>query len=308
MTGNKTKLQEFLHYFRHNWGLYLLVLPVIVYFAIFLYWPMYGVLIAFKDFVPSAGIWGSEWVGFHHFTRFFTSLYFSRTLVNTLSISLLTLLFGFPAPILLAIMLNEVRVRWFKNTLQTITYAPHFISTVVMCGMITMFLSPTSGMFNMIREAMGLEAIGFLQNPKYFRTIYVVSEVWQHTGWSSIIYIAALSGIDPTMYEAADVDGATKMQKIWFITLPALVPTIVIMLILNCGSIMSVGFDKAFLLQNDLNRETSEIISTYVYRIGLTGGQYSFSAAVGLFNNVVNCILLIIVNTICSKLGETSLW
>lgn len=308
MGKSKDRLRSFGRYFSQNWGLYLLILPVLVYFVIFLYWPLYGVIIAFKDFVPSAGIWGSEWVGLKHFERFFTSIYFERTLTNTLSLSLLTLLFSFPAPILLAIMLNEVQVPWIKKGMQTITYAPHFISTVVMCGMITMFLHPTTGMFNIVRGMMGMDAVAFLSEPEYFRAIYVISEVWQHTGWSSIIYIAALSGIDPTMYEAADVDGATKLKKIWYITLPSLIPTIVILLILNCGSIMSVGFDKPFLLQNALNRETSEIISTYVYRIGLTRGQYSFSSAVGLFNNVVNCVLLMLVNTICSKLNETSLW
>ena len=293
---------------KNNWDLYLLILPVLIYFIIFCYWPMYGVLIAFKDFNPVQGVMGSPWVGFKHFINFFKSPYFLQLLSNTLGISIYQLIVGFPAPIILALMMNEIGNKFFKKSAQTITYAPHFISTVVMVGMLTVFLAPDTGLINLIIKAFGGESIPFLIRPEWFKTIYVFSDIWQSTGWSSIIYMAALSNIDQEMYEAATVDGANKWAKLRYITLPCLIPTAIILLILNVGSLMGVGFEKVFLMQNDLNMEASDVISTYVYRRGIQGAQYSFSAAVGLFNSVVNSILLVTVNKICKKAGETSLW
>lgn len=283
-------------------------LPVLVYFAVFCYWPMYGIQIAFKNFKGTLGIWGSPWVGFEHFLRFFNSSYFGEIIWNTLSISFYSLLVCFPLPIILALMLNEVRVERFKKTVQTITYAPHFISTVVMCGMILLFLSPSGGFFNQVRTAFGLDPINFMYEGKYFKTIYVLSGAWQGTGYGSIIYLSALAGVDQEQHEAAVIDGATRLQRIWHINLPGILPTICIMLIMQCGSLMSVGFEKVFLLMNDLNRSSAEVISTYVYKIGLQQRQYSFSTAIGLFNSVVNFVLLLTVNTITKRLNQSSLF
>lgn len=293
---------------RRHWQLYLLITPVIGYFAVFHYWPMYGVQIAFKDFIATKGIWGSPWVGFKHFERFFDSYFFWRLIGNTLGISLYELAVGFPVPILLALMINEVRLKGYRKFVQTVTYAPHFLSTVVIVGMLLMFLSPTSGLVNLAIQAFGGEPISFMTEPGWFKTIYVFSGVWQQMGWSSIIYLAALAGIDPQLHEAAKVDGATRLQRIWHVNLPGIRPTIVILLILNFGSLMGVGFEKVFLMQNSLNMEGSDVISTYVYRSGILGAQYSFSAAVGLFNSVVNFILLITVNRIARKVNQVSLW
>lgn len=294
--------------FRKNWDLYLLLAPVVAYFLIFEYFPMYGVQIAFKNFVASKGIWGSSWIGFDHFERFFKGFYFWRLIKNTLGISLYSLIVGFPIPLLLALMINEVRHVWFKRFIQTITYAPHFLSTVVMVGLILMFLNPQTGMVNHIITWFGGEPIKFMTDPAWFKTIYVFSGVWQNMGWSSIIYLAALAGIDPTLHEAARVDGASRLQRIWHINLPGILPTVVILLILNVGHIMGVGFEKIYLMQNDLNKESSEVIATYVYTSGILQSQYSFSAAVGLFNSVINFILLVTVNQIARKLNDTSLW
>lgn len=283
-------------------------LPVLVFFAVFHYAPMYGVQIAFKDYSAARGILGSEWVGLKHFLRFFRSYNFGETIWNTISISVYSLLVGFPVPILLALMLNEVRTRWFKRTVQTVTYAPYFISTVVMAGMITLFLSPSAGIFNQIRRSMGLEAVNYMFEARYFKTIYVISGVWQNAGWGSIIYLSALGGVDPALHEAAMIDGASRIKRIWHINLPAILPTISIMLIMNCGSLMSVGFEKIFLLMNDLNRSSAEVISTYVYKTGLQQSQYSFSAAIGLFNSIINFILLFTVNTIVKKMDQATLF
>lgn len=303
-----SKLSRFLKPFRKNWELYVIISPVILYYIIFEYFPMYGVQIAFKNFIATKGIWGSPWVGFRHFERFFDSYYFWRLIKNTLGISLYQLAVGFPAPIILALMINEVRMKYFRKFVQTVTYAPHFLSTVVLVGMLLMFLSPQSGLVNQIIVFFGGEPIAFMSEPKWFKTIYVLSGVWQQMGWSSIIYLAALAGIDPQLHEAAKVDGATRLQRIWHVNLPGILPTIVILLILNVGSIMGVGFEKVFLMQNSLNMEASDVIATYVYRSGILGAQYSFSAAVGLFNAVINFILLVLVNFTARKLNETSLW
>ncbi|AEE97141.1 MAG: putative aldouronate transport system permease protein [Clostridiales bacterium] len=297
-----------MRYAIRNYDLYIMLIPAILYFLIFHYLPMYGVQLAFKDFVATKGIWGSPWVGFKHFERFFNGYNFGRLMANTLGISLYSLAVGFPIPIILAIMMNELRNGVIKNTVQTITYAPHFLSTVVVAGMIISFLSPSNGIVNKLIVALGGQPIYFMIEPAWFKTIYVLSDVWQHMGWNSIIYMAALAGIDPELHEAAIVDGASRMKRIWHIDLPGIMPTVVILLILNVGSIMNVGFEKVFLLQNNLNMPASDVISTYVYRMGILGAQYSFSTAVGLFNSVINFILLIIVNTISRRVNDVSLW
>jgi len=302
--GGKGALKKILR----NYELYIFILPALFYFLIFHYGPMYGIQIAFKNFIPTKGIWGSPWVGLKHFRNFFDSYYFSVLIKNTIGISLYSLVAGFPIPILLALMLNEVKNNKFKKLVQNITYAPHFISTVVMAGMIVAFLSPSNGVVNGVIKLLGGEPIAFMTRSDMFKSIYVWSGVWQGAGWGSIIYLATLSGIDKQLHEAAIVDGATRLQRIWYINVPGITPTMVIMLIMNCGSIMSVGFEKVFLLQNALNMEASDVISTYVYRIGLLNAQYSFSAAVGLFNSVINFVLLVTVNTISKRISETSLW
>lgn len=290
-----------------NWQLYVFLLPVLIFFFIFNYIPMYGVQIAFKDFIAVEGIWGSPWVGFEHFTRFFESYYFWRLLRNTLSLSIYELAL-FPLPIILALSLNELDNGKFKKWSQTITYAPHFISVVVLIGMVVIFLDPVSGLFNRVIEFFGGEAIHFLTSPRWFRHVYVWSGIWQSLGWSSIIYIAALSGINPELHEAATVDGATRLQRIRYINIPGILPTIVIMLILRIGSFMSVGFEKVLLLQNSLNASTSTVIQTFVYETGLLGGQYSFAAAVGLFDSIINITLLVIFNYLARKTTDNSLW
>ncbi len=293
---------------KQNWELYLLILPVLLYFIIFHYWPMYGVQIAFKDFMASKGISGSPWVGFKYFERFFKSYYFGRLIRNTLGINLYQLSVAFPIPIILALMMNEVKNNKFKRTVQTVTYAPHFISTVVLVGMVVSFLLPSTGIVNMFIKALGFQPISFMTEPKWFKTIYVFSGIWQNMGWNSIIYMAALAGVAPELHEAAIVDGASRTQRIWHINIPGILPTIIIMFIMETGKIMNVGFEKAFLMQNDLNISSSDVISTFVYRSGILGAQYSFSTAVGLFNSVINFIMLILVNSISRRLSETSLW
>jgi putative aldouronate transport system permease protein len=291
-----------------GYQLYLLFLPTLLYVLVFLYGPMYGVLIAFKSFRPHLGILGSPWVGFRHFVRFFNMPTFWTIIGNTIGLSLYHLAAGFPIPILLAIGLNISRNRKFKKTVQTITYAPHFISTVVMVGMLSVFLSPRYGLVNHAIAFLGGERIFFLGEPEMFQSLYVWSGVWQDAGWGTIIYLAALSGIDTSLHEAAIVDGATLRQRVWHIDLPGILPTIVILLVLNLGRVMSVGFEKAYLMQNALNIDRSEIIATYVYKVGLLDAQYSFSASVGLFNSAVNFVLLLTVNRIAKLLGQGGLW
>ena len=295
---------------KKNRQLFLMLLVPVTYILIFHYVPMYGAQIAFKNFLAMKGIWGSPWVGLQHFENLFSSYQFTRILRNTLVISLYSLLAGFPVPIILALSLhNNAHVR-LKKAVQMTTYAPHFISTVVMVGIILQFLSAKTGVANRIIEAFGGEAIVFLAEPGYFSSIYVWTEIWQHAGWGTIIYLAALSAIDPTLYEAAIVDGANKVRRILHIDLPGLAPTIVILLILDVGKIMSLGFEKVFLLQNTVNLEASEIIATYVYKVGLAGSipRYSYGAAVGLFNAVINFFLLVSVNQVARRVSSTSLW
>lgn len=291
-----------------NWQLYIFILPAFLYFLIFHYIPMYGVQIAFKDFIPSLGIWGSEWVGFEHFIRFFESYYFWDLIKNTLGISVYELIVGFPLPIILALAINEAKDGLYKRTVQTVTYAPHFISIVVMTGMVIAFLAPTTGIINHAIQVLGFEPISFMTDPKWFKTVYVFSGVWQNAGWGTIIYLAALAGVDTQQHEAAIVDGASRLQRIWYINIPGIFPTMVILLILNVGNMLAIGFEKILLLQNPLNLESSNVIATFVYQAGLLDGQYSFASAVGLFNAVINAILLISVNQIAKKTSETSLW
>lgn len=268
---------------------------------------MYGVIIAFKDFTPADGILGSPWVGFKHFIQYFNSYQFGLTIRNTIVISLYTILVTFPLPIALALMCNQIRSKWFKKFFQVSTYLPHFISTVVMCGMLILFLSPSTGIIAKLVGILGFELPNLMGSASAFPSIYVWSEAWQHVGWDSILYIATLSAVDPTLYEAATMDGASKWKKMIHIDVPALLPTATIMFILRMGSVMSVGFEKIYLLQNTLNSSTSEIISTYVYKMGLISNQYSLSSAIGLFNNVINLALLLLVNQISKKLSDTSL-
>ncbi len=300
--------ERFVRNLKKYWQYYILLLPALAYFLIFCYGPMYGAQIAFRNFNAKDGITGSPWVGFDHFIRFFRSPYFGTLLRNTFVISLYGLVAGFPLPIILALSLNELQNQKVKKFAQTVTYAPYFISMVVMCGMLISFLSPSTGIINKAIVALGGEPIPFLSEASLFPSIYVWSGVWQGTGWGSVIYFAALSGVDPQLLEAATLDGATRLQKIWYINIPTLLPTIVIMLIMNCGNLLSVGYEKAFLLQNALNLDTSEVISTYVYKTGLVNAQYSFSTAIGLFNSVVNLILLVTVNMISRKISDNSLW
>lgn len=287
--------------------LYLMVLPVIAYYIVFHYAPLYGATIAFKNFSPSKGIMGSPWVGFKHFKSFLTSFYFWRVFRNTLMINILELIFAFPAPIILALLLNEIKNSVFKRTIQTITYMPHFISLVVVCGMIVDFTA-SEGVINSIITSLGGQKILFLQKPEYFRGIYVASGIWQGIGWGSIIYLAALSSIDPSLYEAAIIDGAGRFRQLLHVTLPGIAPTIVILLILNLGKMMNVGFEKIILLYNPATYETADVISSFVYRRGLREANWSFGSAVGLLNSVINLALITASNKISRKLNETSLW
>jgi len=288
--------------------LLLLAAPVLIYFVVFHYVPMYGIIIAFKQFRPVDGIMGSAWVGIQNFQQFFDSIYFWRLLRNTLLISLYSLFWGFPAPILFALLLNELRGRLFKRTVQTISYLPHFISIVVIAGMIVTFTNPLDGILNLALAKLGFAPIGFLNDPDWFRTIFVASGVWQSFGWGSIIYLAAIAGINPQLYEAAEMDGANRFKKVLHITLPGIVPTIVILFILNIGNLMDVGFEKVLLLYNPATYETADVIGTFVYRRGILNSDFSFAAAVNLFNNVINIMLLVSVNWISRKVSETSLW
>ena len=291
-----------------NYDLYLMILPALILLGIFAYAPMYGVQIAFKDFMPANGILGSEWVGLEHFLRFFSSFNFVRIMRNTIVLSLYSLIVNFPLTIVFAIMINEVRAKWFKKTIQMVSYAPYFISTVVLVGMIQVFFHQRTGLVNILLMKLGFEPATYLTSATAFPHLYIWSGLWQGIGYSAVIYIAALSGIDPQLHEAAIIDGAGKLHRIWYVDLPGIMPTATIMLILNMGHILNVGFEKVYLMQNPLNLETSQIISTHVYEVGIQGMEYSFSAAIGLFQSIANLILLIGVNTLCKKLSETSLF
>ena len=293
---------------KSNIPLYVLLFPSIILLIMFAYIPMFGLVIAFKDYSPANGIINSPWVGFKYFTQFFNSVQFGTTMMNTLKISIYSILVGFPLPILLALLCNQLRAGKFKKVFQVTTYLPHFISTMVMCGIIILFLSPNSGLIANIFKSLGWTMPNLLSKPDSFAGVYVWSDVWQHIGWDSIIYLAALSAIDPTYYEAATMDGASRMQKILNIDLPLLLPTAMILLILRAGSLLSIGFEKVLLLQNPLNLAGSEVISTYVYKVGMQNFQYSYSTAIGLFNTVVNLIILLSVNWFSKRYTKTGLF
>ena len=293
---------------KSNIPLYVLLFPSIILLIMFAYIPMFGLVIAFKDYSPANGILNSPWVGFKYFTQFFNSVQFGTTMMNTLKISIYSILVGFPLPILLALLCNQLRAGKFKKVFQVTTYLPHFISTMVMCGIIILFLSPNSGLIANIFKSLGWTMPNLLSKPDSFAGVYVWSDVWQHIGWDSIIYLAALSAIDPTYYEAATMDGASRMQKILNIDLPLLLPTAMILLILRAGSLLSIGFEKVLLLQNPLNLAGSEVISTYVYNVGMLNFQYSYSTAIGLFNTVVNLIILLSVNWFSKRYTKTGLF
>ena len=315
LTGNIQKKRSLgfrcskaLHRMLQDYQLYLLIAPTVAYFVIFHYLPMYGIQMAFQNFNPIRGFSGSKWVGLANFTKYVNGPYFSKTLVNTLLLSLYSMAASIPLAIIFALMLNAVPGRIFKKIVQTATYAPHFISVVVLVGMLKLFLSPNFGVVNLMLEKLGYERINFMQKSSYFRHLYVWSGIWQGLGWSTIIYLAALSGINPELHEAAIVDGASKVQRIWHIDLPGILPTIVTLLILSAGRVLSVGFEKVYLMQNNVNASTSEVISTYAYKIGIEQARYSFSATVSLFNSVINAAFLLIVNFISKKLTNSSLF
>lgn len=286
---------------------YLMAVPVLLYFLIFKYGPMYGAIIAFKDYNPSSGIMGSPWVGFKHFADFFSSTDFSRIVRNTLTISIGTLIFSFPVPIIFALLLNEIKSKAFSKVTQTITYLPHFISMVIICGMIKDF-TMQDGLITQLLAKFGMPAQNMLNNKDLFVPIYIISDIWQSFGWGSIVYLAALTGVDQSLYEAASIDGAGKFRQVWSITIPAIMPTIITMLILRVGGLVSVGHEKIILLYNPLTYEKADIISSYVYRRGLNDFAWSFSTAVGLTQSLVNCLLLLLTNYMSNKLAETSLW
>ncbi len=301
---------RFVRSLRKYWPYYVMLLPAVIYFIIFCYGPMYGVQIAFKDFKIKKGFGGSPWADpwFKYFTQFFESYYAWNIIRNTLILSVYSLLAGFPIPIILALSMDEMRMQKTKKVIQTITYAPNFISTVVMCGMIINFTSQTGGLINNAIRACGGEPIPFMYKENLFPHIYVWTGIWQSMGWSSVIYFAALSGINPQLLEAATLDGASRWQKIIHVKLPTILPIVVIQLILNAGSLLNVGYEKVYLLQNSLNLNTSEVISTYVYKRGMVDAQYSFSTAVGLAQSIVSFVMVFLVNALANKISETSLW
>jgi putative aldouronate transport system permease protein len=292
----------------NNYQLYLLVLPALTYIIIFNYIPMYGIQIAFKQFMPSKGIWGSPWIGLENIRRFFTSFQSQNVIWNTVYLNLLSLTLSFPIPITLALLLNQMPNQRFKKSVQTITYAPHFISMVVLVGMLSLFLAPNSGFINKIIAELGGKPQLFMGSPKWFRIVYVGSGIWQDTGWGMILYLATLSNVQPELYESSRIDGANHWQQIRYIDIPVLIPIIIVLIILRMGSLMSSGFEKIYLMQNNMNLRVSEVISTYTYKIGLLQMDYSYSTAVGLFNSIVNFILLFSVNLISNRVSKVGLW
>jgi putative aldouronate transport system permease protein len=295
-------------YLSRYWQLYALVLPAFVFVVIFNYWPLYGIQIAFKDFNAGLGFVGSKWVGFEHFIRFFQIPTFWTLIKNTVGISVYGLVAGFPIPIILAFMINEVRSRRFKKSVQMITYAPYFLSTIVTCGLLLLFLKKDTGVINAIVVALGGEAKDYIAQSKYFWSLYVWSDIWKGMGWGTIIYLAALSTVDQEIVEAAVIDGVNRIQKIFYVDWPVIVPTVIILLILSFGSLVGIGYEKILLLQTPLNMDASDVLSTYTYRQGILGGQYDYTTAIGLLNSLVNGFLLLGVNYIARKTSETSLF
>lgn len=305
----KANLRKKLYYeLKNNYDLYLMIAPMIVYYIIFYFWPLYGLQIAFRDYIPSLGFFSSPFVGLKHFQNFF-SLATSRKLIwNTLRISLTSLIFTFPIPIILALMLNSVNLKRLRKAVQTILYVPHFVSIVVVVGMLSVFLNSQVGVVNQLRAMMGLEKVDFMNSASHFIPVYIISGLWSSAGWNTIIYTGALTTVDTALYEAATIEGATKLQCIRYIEFPAIIPTISIMFILAVGNLMSVGWEKVFLMQAPLNLSVSEIISTYTYKTGILNGQFSYSSAIGFFNSVINVILLVIANKVSKKLTDTGIW
>lgn len=303
----ESRIQTIKADFRKNRTIYLLLIPVVLYYIMFHYIPMYGAVIAFQNFKPQRGILGSDFVGLMHFKNFFGSPFFGTVLMNTLRISFASIIFGFPAPIILALLLNELKLPRFAKVVQNITYMPHFISLVVICSLIREFTLDT-GIINYLLGFFGIESVSMLNFPQYFTPVYVISGIWQEIGWGSIIYLAALSGLDPALYEAATIDGANRFDQMLHVTIPGILPTIIIMLILKLGQVLSVGYEKIILLYNDNTKSVAEVISTYVYTKGLINLDWSFSSAVGLFNSIVNFLFLNITNYISRRLTDYSLW
>lgn len=301
---NKIRLKDL----RRDKVLIFMCIPAIVYYFIFKYIPMYGVLIAFQRYSPLTGIWGSEWVGFKWFLEFFKSFYFFRLIRNTFLLNIYQLFFGFPVPITFALLLNEIRNVYYKKVVQTVSYFPHFISTVIIVGLLFDFLNPDGGIVNKFIGLFGIEPISFMTQKEWFRTVFVASNIWKNFGWGSIVYLAALTSIDQQLYESATIDGASKLQQIFYINIPSLAPTIIILAILRIGRIMSIGFQKVILMYSPAIYETADVISTYVYRKGLLNANYSFGAAVGLFNAIINFCLIMVVNRISRKISQVSLW
>lgn len=293
---------------KKHYPLYLMLFPTVLYFVLWGYVPLYGIFMAFEDFSPRRGVLGSEWVGLQNFIDFFSGAYAWRVIRNTLVINLYNLIFGFPVPLLFALALNEIRNKIFKRTVQTITYMPYFISMVVLCGILVDFCAST-GVFGQIQTMLGVETPkNLLSDPKYFRSIYVISDIWQKMGWDSILFLSALSGVNPELYEAAQIDGAGRLKQIWHVSIPAILPTIAILLVLRVGGMMSLGFEKIILLYNGLTYETADVISSFVYRKGLIDNDFGYATAVGLFNSVINFALVIIANKISKELTDTGLW
>lgn len=306
--GTKPSFATTRHRMWQDRQLYIMIAIPLIFLFLFSYWPMYGVLIAFQKFSPTRGVFGSQWIGWANFQRFFSTPSATRTITNTFRLSLYSLIAGIPFPILLAILLNECRGLRYKKTIQMVTYAPYFISTVVMVAILFQLLDPRTGLINLFLSRLGIGPVDFMTNQSLFRSVYVWSGIWQGTGFNAIIYISALSAIDQELYEAARIDGANRLQKIWYIDLPGILPTFTIMFIMSCGSIMSVGFEKVYLMQNSANLAVSEVLSTYTYKMGLINLDYGYSSAVGLFNSVINTVFIVLVNFICRRTSETSLW
>ena len=307
--ATKTRTSGLRRILKKNYQFYLLVLPAVIFTFIFCYIPMYGAQIGFRDFQFGLGFLGSPWVGFKHFIRFFNEPDFWRLIKNTIIINLYFNGFSTLLELIFALMLNEVANQRFKKTVQMITYMPHFISTVAICGMVLLFLQRETGIINLLLiNLFGAEGYNFIADPKWFKTIYTLSGSWQHLGWGSIIFVAALSGVSQEMVEAATIDGVNRFQKIWYVDIPCILPTIVILTIMNLGNLLGGGFDKILLLQNPLNLESSDVIATFIYRLGINNAQFSYSTAIGLFNSAINIILLVSFNKLASRLTETSLW
>lgn len=306
--GGTQKIKEGIrNVFKHR-ELFIIMIPSVLFYIFFMYRPMAGLTIAFKDYSIFKGVAESPWIGFDHFETFFRSPYFWQTLRNTILINVYGLLIGFPIPILLALLLNEVRHAWFRKTIQTMTYLPHFISIVVIAGIVTSFLAPTNGLVNILIDKMGGEKVYFLTKPEYFRSIFITMNIWKEAGYSAIVYIAALAGIDPQLYDAAYVDGANKLKRILHVTIPGITPTIIVLLILKIGKMLTVGFEAIILLYQPVTYETADVISTYVYRMGLANAQHDYATAVGLFNSIVSVLLVVFANRMSRKMSDTSLW